>query len=221
MSKVPNYKTDHSASLTNKVKFIKMGDKHTWFLLFILIIVVIILIYKYGNKSIIKVLGGTIAATVAMVDKPNKSAKTLYHGSPVKLSVLEPRSSKVIDGEKAVFATDEKWIAMAFIPRWTDDDINLGFHSDGKTTVAYLAEMRENAFDVFKTSGYVYSVNSAGFIGDPRLGLRGHEFINKSTVKVKEAEHIVDIWTELRKHKVNFVRFTDMAEYYKSNGIPL
>ena len=52
-----------------------------------------------------------------------------YHGSMFELNVgdfLEPRSSRVLNGEKAVFATLFSPISLLFIPKWGNDDIEQG-----------------------------------------------------------------------------------------------
>src|SRR5437867_1330327 len=99
----------------------------------------------------------------------------LYHGSSHNIKVLEPRPSKILDNEKAVFATDSKILAVAFIPKWSDCDIDIGYYKGH----LYCCEQYPKAFNLFTNiKGYVYTVDKNQFISDERLGMKNHEFIS-------------------------------------------
>lgn len=144
--------------------------------------------------------------------------KYLYHGSKYEIQgQLEPRPSGVIDGEKAVFATNERWLALVFIPKHTDADLSIGFAQG----IPYIMEMYDGAFDKLRDSGYIYKVSSDGFRSDPRLGMRHHEFINDDAVDIIESEHIGDVLAELKKTDVKFVSASDSEEFIKKYDIPV
>lgn len=94
----------------------------------------------------------------------NKAKKQLifYHGSNVLIPkssdgfrYLEPRPSKVIDNESAVFATNNKDMAVIFIPFWKDNQIEFGIVNKK----LYCIEQYPNAFDIFNKCGYIYEVD--------------------------------------------------------------
>ena len=131
-------------------------------------------------------------------------SKYLYHGSSKELEVLEPRPSKVIEGEKAVFATNERALAIAFIPKWNDCDFSLGYHG-GKLL---MMEMYPGAFGVLKDGkGYLYQVSAEPFVSDKRLGMQKHEFIHKGDVKPLKKENIDNVFEALKNEKINLVSF--------------
>jgi gamma-glutamylcyclotransferase (GGCT)/AIG2-like uncharacterized protein YtfP len=120
----------------------------------------------------------------------------LYHGSSHRIKVLKPRSSNVINGEKAVFATNSKDLAVFFIAKTSDCDIELGYYAGQ----LYAVEQYPNAFNLLKNvSGYVYSVDSKLFHSDSRLGMQKHEFICKKAVKVLKTEIIKNVYEYLIK----------------------
>ncbi len=141
-------------------------------------------------------------ALVENADSKPNDFEVLYHGSDKELEVLEPRASKVIENEKAVFATPDRWMAIVFIPKWTDSDIELGFVNDAP----YIKEMYKNAFDKLKGEGYIHTVKSTGFKIDERLGMQGEEFIRKAKVSVESVEFVDDILGELKKSKVKMIK---------------
>lgn len=112
-------------------------------------------------------------------------SKYLYHGSSTNLDImtdmLEPKPSKVINFESAVFATNTLWLSIFFIPKKSDCDIESGFIS-GKP---YIIEQYPGAFDKFlkNKTGYIYYLGPNNFKSDPRLGLQGYEFISRQKRK--------------------------------------
>ena len=70
----------------------------------------------------------------------------LYHGSSHHIKTLEPRPTRVLEGESAVFATDSKTLSIIFIPKWTDCDFHLGYYN-GRL---YAMELYPDSFDLLK-----------------------------------------------------------------------
>lgn len=119
----------------------------------------------------------------------------LYHGSSHLIKTLEPRPSKVLNGDEAVFATQSKILAIIFAPEWNDADLGLGVHG-GKL---YIVEHYPDALDLLRAKNkrgygaYLYTVSSKGFTSDPRLGMKNHEFINKKSVEILDTVIINDV----------------------------
>ena len=131
--------------------------------------------------------------------------RNYYHGSSVNISgkYLLPRKSYVINNEKAVFATNRKYIALTFAIKW-DDSIFAQGHINKKL---YIRELYPNTFDMFKTSGYIYYVNSKGFHGDKRLGMTGFEFIKHGKVKILKKQYIKNVYDELKKSNLRMIKY--------------
>lgn len=128
----------------------------------------------------------------------------LYHGSSHKINVLEPRPSRVIDNEKAVFATNSKTLAVAFIPKWSDCDLDLGYHHN----ILYCIEQYPAAFDKLKgVTGFVYTVDGSYFVSDERLGMKQHEFISKTEVPVLSTEIINDVYDYIKKSNMCMITY--------------
>jgi hypothetical protein len=148
-----------------------------------------------------------------------KLPKTLYHGSRNKIEDgwFQPRPSKVIDGEKAVFATNTKWMALAFASGLTHSQIDLGVAQG----IPYMAEMYPGAFDLLKIPGYLYTVNSEGFESDPRLGMQGHEFIHRKPVRILQTEFIPNLLEALQKdHVVRLIPDRERVAFFVEHKIP-
>lgn len=152
----------------------------------------------------------------------------LFHGSkhPVGAAgggtahVLEPRPSRVIGGESAVFATNARWLALAFISGARGSDIELGTVDDDGKPLSYILEARPGTFDLLKVPGYIYSVSSRGFKSDPRLGMKRHEFIKSSAAKIVHVEHIASAWDELQKCDITLVPYADSVAFNAKYDIP-
>ncbi len=130
-----------------------------------------------------------------------------YHGSKEKLPYLEPRPSRVIDNELAVFATNKLWLAIIFIAGATDYDIELGFINDKP----YILEQNPGAFDKLLkgVSGYVYFLSKKNFRSDKRLGLQKHEFISRQKEKIIKTKYIPNLYDALKKSETNLITFDD------------
>ena len=135
-----------------------------------------------------------------------------YHGSKFKITdFLEPRPSRVIDGDEAVFATNTRWLAIYFIASPRDTDIEVGFiHND-----PYIMEQWPGAFDkvLRNKRGYLYSVKKDQFHSDPRLGMKRHEFISDDKVKIEKTEVIDDVYEEIEKADVAIIDFSMKEEF--------
>ena len=138
--------------------------------------------------------------------------KYFYHGSSIDIDgeYLEPRPSRVLDGEKAVFATNNIYISLVFIPQWTDNDFDLTHYNDKW----YLVEQYPGAFSIFENKdGWIYSVDSTNFKSDDRLGMKRTEFISKKKVKIVKRVYIKDVLKILKKKSdIIFVTYDEKLE---------
>lgn len=119
----------------------------------------------------------------------------LFHGSPHQITRLEPRPSPVIDGEKAVFTTNKRWLALVFSTQARNKDLGFGY-KDGRP---FIDEARPGGLDILRAPGYIHYVPAAGFHDDERLGLKGREFIRKAPVDVAEVEQVPDVLSDLKR----------------------
>jgi hypothetical protein len=133
----------------------------------------------------------------------NSYIGVLYHGSNKKLDCLSPSPSKVINGENAVFATNRRWLALCFIAKFEDSDIELGYING----IPYIEELKENAFESLKVPGYIYTVPSNNFISDDRLGIQNMEFISTVETNIVETEEIDDVYKELKNTEVYMIPY--------------
>lgn len=144
--------------------------------------------------------------------------KNLFHGSKNHIDGhIEPRPSRVINNEFAVFATDDKALSAVFIPKWSDCDLSLGY-SDG---ILYCMEMYPDAFNLLKgVSGYIYTLSMDGFVTDERLGMKNHEFINVDKVPIIDTEQINDVYEYLLESHICLIKFNEMLDaLHKTNLI--
>lgn len=138
----------------------------------------------------------------------------LFHGSSVKIDegVLKVHPSKVVDGEKVVFATNVFDFAVFFAAHAFDSDIEFGI-VNGK---AYAMEQYPKAFDLLlkNTKAWIYYVDATKFTSDPRLGMQDHEFISRGDVKSLKVVFINDIWDFLKRSSssINLITFDDKWE---------
>lgn len=144
----------------------------------------------------------------ARFGRNERTEEYYYHGSSVLVEgKLEPRPSKVIEGDSAVFATNDLSTALMFIGTWSDADISYGTYNG----VHHAVELHPGAFDLLKKPGYIYLLDPKYFKSDPRLGLQEKEFISCEEVPIVETVHIEDAFTEMQKLGViKFVIFSDM-----------
>lgn len=125
-----------------------------------------------------------------------------YHGSPLKLNILKPQSKRtlVVEGDVVVFATNTRWLAIFFIARTSDADIELGF-LDG---IPYILEQYDGAFDKFLNNqgGYLYYVDPKYFKSDKRLSMLNYEFISYQKVLILKVYTVNNIYDKLKKDGV-------------------
>jgi hypothetical protein len=133
--------------------------------------------------------------------------KYYYHGSQKLIeNYLEPKPSKVLEGDEAVFATNTKWLALIFIAHTTDSDIEIGFIDN----IPYIMEQYPEAFNKFlNTGGYIYYVDPELFKSDTRLGMQQHEFISDNKVPIIKKEEIENIYKALKETEVNFISYEE------------
>lgn len=146
----------------------------------------------------------------------------LYHGSSHHIKTLEPRPTRVLEGESAVFATDSKALSTIFIPKWTDCDFQLGYHN-GRL---YAMELYPDRFDLLKVkneagfAGYIYTVSSEGFGSDDRLGMKLHEFVNPNKVDIIRTEIVEDVYEFLMNSPdISMITFDQMMESVEKAGL--
>lgn len=128
---------------------------------------------------------------------------------------LLPMPSRVLDGERAVFATNRRWIALLNIVPFTGADLDYGYDEDGR---AYIREMYPDAFSKLRLQrvGFIYTVASSGFHTDARLGMPGHEFISGEPVSIIGVEEIDDLYYTILEDEEEVFLFdyeSDDSEY--------
>lgn len=132
-----------------------------------------------------------------------KQAGTLYHGSNIPdLKTIEPRPSRVLDGESAVFGTPDKDLALTFLSKWNDDDFAQGY-VNGKP---YMQEKYEGAFDKIYggKSGTLYEMDDNNSKVDPRL-MRLERIFNQPQ-PVSNSTLVADILEALKKTRFNLTK---------------
>jgi hypothetical protein len=137
------------------------------------------------------------------IHDPVKQAD-FYHGSQFGgLKQLEPRPSRALRGNSAVFATPSRDLALSYLAPWKDADFEQG-HINGEP---YMTEQYPGAFEkIYKgRSGSVYSVPEAGF--SPRARLMREERVNRKPVQPLSEEVIPDAWDALQKTRFKLNRY--------------
>jgi hypothetical protein len=165
-------------------------------------------------------LDAPAGATSSWIESSRNVTETpeiLYHGSTARIEDwLEPRPSKVINGEKAVFATPNRWMAEAFASGLKHTQIDLGVANG----VGYLAEMYPGAFNILKIPGYLYTLSSEGFKHDPRL-MGPQELINPDRTKILKTEMIGSLYDAIAAEAdVRLVSAAERVEFFRESGIP-
>jgi len=131
------------------------------------------------------------------------STDTLFHGSPTEISdFLNPFESKLLAGEKVVFATTERWIALICIARLCNEEVEFGF-INRLPYVQLKTPWAKNK--LLQSGGYIYTVSDNGFREDLRVGLVQHEFINYNRVAIVNSEKIYSVYYELEKENIAII----------------
>jgi len=145
-----------------------------------------------------------------LLDGTSEHLEKIYHGSPVSgLKQIDPRSSEVLDGEKAVFGTPDRDVAVSFLVPWNDGDFKQGSHNGQM----YMRENLPGNFEKFfkGKSGDIYSMDSAAFRRDPRL--TKFERIAIGSQKVQSKEHVEDALAELQKGNITMIKYHDVIPW--------
>ncbi len=110
----------------------------------------------------------------------------LFYGSSIpNIKTLIPQPSRVIENEKAVFATSSYLDAVVFSTLWTDRHFEFG----SVNGVKYLIEKYPGALSKLDKQTYIYQVSSTSFQKDSRLGMSS-EYISRSEVKTMSCAEV-------------------------------
>jgi|SRR6056297_1982384 len=118
----------------------------------------------------------------------------MYHGSDQLLDIINPKHSNLIDAD-VVFGTPSKYMASCFIPRWTDEEVEMG-HIDGRL---YIKELVSDALTKWHCSGYIYQLDSVDFSTHENLGMRD-EFISYVSHKPKKVIYVNNVIDFIKDH---------------------
>ena len=147
-------------------------------------------------------------------DTEKSSSDALYHGSSLRLKNIEPRPSRVINNEAAVFGTPNRELALSFMAPWTDADLSLG----STNNEPYVLEERyPGAFEkIYKgKSGFLHHLPSTDFAEDPRL--MPTERIARKAVKPIHVEEIKNLWDALQTSGIVLKRHGDKSNNKVAN----
>lgn len=136
--------------------------------------------------------------------------KIVYHGSDSpNLTILYPKESNAIDGEKAVFATPSRIIAISFAVRWDDSQFTHGVH-DG---IYYMRENKPKTFDTLLMGkvGYIYILDGSDFRTDDRLV--EYEVIADVQQSIISVETIPDVYAALKDSDFILINYGDKAPW--------
>jgi hypothetical protein len=143
----------------------------------------------------------------------------LYHGSKFLIkNYLEPHSSRVINNEKAVFASPSKSFVLAFMgDKWSDNDFELG-EIDG---ILFMVEKKPNVFSKYldKKEGYLYTMSNKNFHSNQRLGMKKYEFISDKKVKILKTKKINNVLDALKKSKIKLIKYNQIDFIHLSDKI--
>ena len=112
-----------------------------------------------------------------------KRKKRMYHGSSAKFDSFEPKSHALADGDRVVFGTPLRAMAVAGMGRWTDNDFDQGTYNDEE--LLHMRELKPGALErIYKGKrGYLYELDPESFEhGGERY--MPTEFISKSSPKI-------------------------------------
>jgi hypothetical protein len=131
------------------------------------------------------------------------AAAKFYHGSATpELKVLEPRPSRLLDGESAVFMSRDKDFATTFAAPWRDEDFEHGTEpgKQGRGQI-YMREEYPGAFEKkLNRPGYLYAADDVDDAEhNDRMSKR--ELISRKRVTVSLVRKIENLLEDLRKTK--------------------
>ncbi len=142
----------------------------------------------------------------------------LYHGSKIAgIKTLKPFPHNAVDGESVVFATYDIRFALAMI-HGNGDELAIGYFEDLKTKEKqmYIDELIPNAFQLLEKPGVIYTLDDTGFAHDNRLCQE--ELISKTETNIISEKYIDNIFTELQKFDINFVKYDKVLEEMNNRG---
>lgn len=132
-----------------------------------------------------------------------------YHGSQQQdLKILKPSPSILMDGKSVVFATPSLTLAITMIPKWNNDDFEVGSYQGQ----LYCIEQYQHAFrdKMNHVNGVVYQVSTHLFHSDERVGMIHHEYISNENVPVLGTIKIDNVLATLKASKdIHLVTFED------------
>ena len=124
---------------------------------------------------------GKFANIERRASKRNK--RVMYHGSNAKFDRFEPKYHELADGDRVVFGTPLRAMAVAGMGRWTDDDFDQGTYNDEE--LLHMRELKPGALErVYKGKrGYLYELDPESFEhgGEQYMPT---EFISKTSPKI-------------------------------------
>ena len=123
-----------------------------------------------------------------------------YHGSSndIKNDYIYPKSSNVVNGEKKVFATNTKGLALIFMgEKWKDSDMWLGSEKNKIYAIELLPGIFKDTFS--GKDGYLYYLSPNDFHSDLRLGMKNHEFIADKKQKILKKIYIKDVLQAIKR----------------------
>lgn len=159
--------------------------------------------------------------TDALTKATVKVAKTLYHGSPKKVTILKPKNQHGDpDVADVIFASPKEEFALAYSGRaWGDKDINQSVTGPKNNRKMTLTEMRPGALeDVFKNAkGYLYEVPDDTFEVVPTRRSSNYEVISTEPVKPSKTTKLDDILSALAAHdNVKLESFNPKGKSYQN-----
>lgn len=151
-----------------------------------------------------------------LISENLKKGANLYHGSPKLLDTLEPRTDHGDPGiGPSVFATPHKAMALAYLGRWADRDINQGGYGRDDW---YLQEMRPGAFDdTYKgRTGWLYELPSRAFKGHKSSMGSDFEVISDRPVSPVVKTEVKDILKALEEAGVKLIPYSSGSKEHKA-----
>ena len=141
---------------------------------------------------------------------PEYIERVLYHGSPYKFDVFEPKGHILAQGKKVTFATPLKSIALASLCKWSDKDFEQGIVDDDPP---YMIEMYPGAFEkVYRGKrGYLYEIAGKDFSYEDNL--TRFELISEEIPDIIKRVEIYDVLEELYKSDMQLIRYEDGEEF--------
>lgn len=129
----------------------------------------------------------------------------LYHGSPYKLDVIEPRLSPC-DKEPLVYASNQYEFALFYAGNDTNDlEINQSYYNGVYTLTEILPGMFRKVLD---RDGYVYCFDKEGFRQTDT-----HIFVSSEPAVPVQTVYIPNVLDELKKQNTEFYIFPSLPPF--------